>query len=81
MSIQFKRRLSAVETKVMPKLSSTDEILVRNEHFVALVCGLGLNIDNLKRSGNVLGGLPRDCLRRILASIARLEAANEKGAK
>lgn len=74
----IRRRIDAVESKVMPKLSPTDEMLCRNEHFLTLVSRLGLNIDDLKRSGNVLGGLPRDVLRRILASIARIEAA-EKG--
>lgn len=79
MNTQFRRRLSAVEVKVVPKISPVEEKLCANHHFVALVSSLGLEIADLKRSGNVLGGLPRDVLRRILASIARIEATGEKG--
>jgi hypothetical protein len=77
MNTQFRRRLSAAEVKVVPKLSPVEEKLCANDHFVALVSSLGLDIADLKRRGNVLGGLPRDVLRRVLA---RLEAAGEKGA-
>lgn len=75
MNTQFRRRLSAVEVKVVPKLSSFEEKLCANEHFVALVSSLGLDIAALKRSGDVLGGLPRDVLRRL---IARLKVADKQ---
>lgn len=77
MNTQFRRRLSAAEVKVVPKLSPVEEELCANDHFVALVSSLGLDIADLKRRGNVLGGLPRDVLRQL---IARLETADEKGA-
>ncbi len=67
------RRLAALEAKVAPKLSPLDALLCQNERFVALVSGQGLNIDDLKRSGNVLGALPRDLLRAIAE---RLKVAN-----
>lgn len=70
------RRIAALEAKVAPKLSPLDALLCQNEKFVALVCGQGLNIDDLKRSGNVLGTLPRELLRAL---VERLKVANAAG--
>lgn len=73
------RRLAALEAKVIPKLSPLDVLLCQNEKFVALVHGQGLNIDDLKRTGSVLGVLPRDLLRALVDSLKRANAAGRTG--
>lgn len=69
------RRLTAIEAKVMPKLSALDALLCQNEKFVALISGMGMSIEDLKRNGSVLGALPRELLQQIVDRLKVLNAA------
>lgn len=75
MNLTLKRRLAAAEAKVMPKLSALDALLCQNEKFVALISGMGMNIEDLKRNGSVLGALPRELLQQIVDRLKVLNAA------
>ncbi len=75
MNLTLKRRLAAAEAKVMPKLSALDALLCQNEKFVALISSMGMNIEDLKRNGSVLGALPRELLQQIVDRLKVLNAA------
>lgn len=69
------RRLAAAEAKVMPKPSALDALLCQNEKFVSLISGMGMSIEDLKRSGSILGALPRDLLQLMVDRLKVLNAA------
>lgn len=75
MNLTLKRRLEAAEAEVIPKLSALDALLCQNEKFVALISGMGMNIEDLKRNGSVLGALPRELLQQIVDRLKVLNAA------
>lgn len=68
------RRLAAVEAKLMPKPSALDVLLCQNEKFLALLCSQGLNIEEMKRVGSVVGALPRELLQQIVDRLKVLNA-------
>ena len=69
------RRLAAVEAKLTPKLSALDALLCENEKFVSMISGMGMNIEDLKRSGSVLSALPRELLQLMVDRLKVLNAA------
>lgn len=63
------KRLSAIEKRVLVRLSPIELTLCENERFLQMVSRIGMDIEAMKRSGKVLGSLPRDLLLRIVARL------------
>lgn len=59
-------RINAIERKVISKLTPVEEMLCENERFAAMLQANGIDIDDLKRNRNVLGGLPREMLQLMV---------------
>lgn len=60
------RRINAIERKVIPKLTPVEEMLCQNEGFVAMLRAEGIDIEDLKRKGSVIGGLPRELVQMMV---------------
>lgn len=68
-------RVTAIERKVVPKLTPIEEILCQNEGFLAILRAEGIDIEELKRKGDVIGGLPHEL--KVLM-VDRLKAEIDK---
>lgn len=70
MNTALKRRLDAVESKLIPKISQHELRLLDCPAFVRVIGDRGVSVEDFKRKG--LGALPRDLLR---AMVERLKVA------
>lgn len=78
------RRINAIERKVCPKLTPVEEMLCQNEGFVAMLRTEGIDIEDLKRNGSVIGGLPHELkkllVERLKAEINRRRSEHDRSA-
>lgn len=58
------RRLDAVESKLLPKISQHELRLLDCPAFLRVISECGVSVEDFKRKG--LGALPRDLLRALL---------------
>lgn len=67
MNIGLDRRLARVEEKIAPpRLSPVAAMLCESENFRSVAAGMGVDIDEAVRTGDLWGQFPRDFLRQLV---------------
>jgi hypothetical protein len=75
MNAALNRRLVKIEEKILPpKLSPAEAMLCDLPGFRKMVADMGLDIDQIIRTGDLWGNLPRHFVKQILEGLRKLNA-------
>lgn len=70
----IERRLAKIEQKLIPRLTEIEAYLCDCPEFVQLIADCGLNVEELRQRGNIIGSLPRDLLVLIVDRLKSLKS-------
>jgi hypothetical protein len=71
----MQRRIQKLERKVEPQATNATRILGESPEFRKFVEAQGLDFEAMRRSGDILGAMPRDLLVRC---VERLKVINSR---